>query len=168
MKRPIRMFFILLTLFCCIVSATYAQPKVGSKAPDFTITLSNGTKTSLSSLKGKAVLVHFWATWCPPCVRELPGMDKLAKKLSSQKNPKLVFIGICVSDEEKNRADFMNKNKYTFPCGLDSDGSVAANKYAVSGIPTSVLVGPDGTVLDIKVGMMTEDELAKFVKKYAD
>ena len=168
MKTRLRFFLLSLFIFFCLASPVLASPKTGDKAPNFTITFSDGTKTSLSSLQGKAVLIHFWATWCPPCVRELPGMDKLAKKLAGQKNAKLVFIGICVSDEEKNRADFMNKNKYTFPCGLDEDGSVAANKYGVQGIPTTILVGPDGTILNIHVGMMNDDELAKFVKDYAN
>ena len=157
-------------LFVILLAAipAVAQPAVGDKAPDFTIQLSNGTKTTLSSLKGKAVLVHFWATWCPPCVRELPGMNKLAVKLASQKDSKLVFIGICVSDTEKNRDSFMKKNSYTFPCGLDESGDVAANKYGVQGIPTSVLVSPDGKILKENVGMMSEKELAEFVKGYAE
>lgn len=162
-------FFALAFILCVSVLSLSAQAvKEGSTAPDFTIQLANGPKTTLSSLKGQAVLVHFWATWCPPCVRELPGMDKLAKKIAAQKNPKLVFIGICVSDEEKSRADFMKQNKYTFPCGLDADGTIAANKYGVSGIPSSFLVSPDGKIIKQHIGMMSENELATFVKGYAD
>ena len=163
MKKTLPVFLFILML---IVAPAVSQTNIGDKAPDFTIQLSNGTKATLSSFKGKAVLVHFWATWCPPCVRELPGMNKLAVKLATQKNPNLVFIGICVSDTEKNRASFMKKNNYTFPCGLDENGSIAANKYNVSGIPTSVLVSPEGTILNENVGMMTEAQLADFVKAY--
>jgi len=149
-----------------VVSLASCKPAKKTLAPDFTIQLSDGTQKTLSALKGKAVLIHFWATWCPPCVKELPGMDALAKKIAAQKNTKLEFIGICVSDTEQNRASFMQKNNYTFPCGLDENGTIAANKYGVQGIPTSVLVSPEGEIIKTNVGMMTEAQLADFVKEY--
>ncbi|MCI1208888.1 MAG: TlpA family protein disulfide reductase [Treponema sp.] len=143
-------------------------PAKGSVAPDFTLKMSDGSTTTLSSLQGKAVLLHFWATWCPPCRRELPGMNELAKKISSQgKSGKLQFVAVCVSDTEKNRASFMDENDYTFPGGLDSTGKIAS-LYGVQGIPTSVLISPSGKILNIAVGAMSESQLANFVSDYAD
>ena len=93
-------------------------------------------------------------------------MNELAEKLSKQgKSSKLTFVAVCVSDTEKSRADFMAKNGYTFPGGLDATGRVAS-LYNVQGIPTSVLISPDGKILDISVGAMTEDQLSKFVLNY--
>ena len=155
--------FLLFTPAACAKSSTTEKD-----APDFTITLSDGTTKTLSQLKGKAVLVHFWATWCPPCREEFPGMNALAEKLITQKNNKLEFIGICISDTEENRASFMSKNKYTFPCGLDENGDIAAIKYNVQGIPTTILISPKGKILKQNVGMMTESQLADFVKDYVE
>lgn len=162
MKKLISMFCILFAL-----AAVSAQSvKKGAAAPDFNIALSTGEKVSLSSYKGKAVLLHFWATWCPPCRHELPEMNALAEKLAKEgTGAKLVFLAVCVSDTEEARAQFMKDNKYTFRGGLDKTGAVA-DKYGVQGIPTSVLISPDGKIEDINVGMMTKESLAKFISAY--
>lgn len=137
-----------------------------SPAPDFSITLSSGETKKCSDYKGKAVLLHFWATWCPPCRAELPEMNALAEQLQAQReNAKLAFLGICVSDTEKSRADFMEKNGYTFPGGLDQKGEIAS-LYGIQGIPASILISADGTVLDIHVGRMTSSMLHSFIEGY--
>lgn len=138
----------------------------GKKAPNFSIVASDGAQVKLSNYKGKALLLHFWATWCPPCRKELPSMEKFSQR-TSEKNSRIAFFAICVSDTEKNRATFMKQNKYTFAGALDERGDVAL-KYGVQGIPTSVLISPDGIVEKIHVGMMSESQLDTFTKKYAN
>ena len=142
-----------------------------SKAPDFNLKLSdkgNGRQVSLKDYEGKTLLLHFWATWCPPCRAELPGMQALFEKLESQGDArKLEFLAVCVSDTEDARSAFMKENSYTFTGALDQSGIVAA-RYGVQGIPTSVLIGPDGTVLKLNVGMMSEEKLAQFVEGYVE
>jgi len=104
---------------CLAVSSASAQNiREGAAAPDFQITLSTGRQVKLSDYRGKAVLLHFWATWCPPCRVELPEMNKLAEKLDTDKNAKLAFLAVCVSDQEKSRADFMKKNTTRLPAAL--------------------------------------------------
>ena len=147
-------------------SSLFAQNiREGAAAPDFTMTLSSGEQLKLSDCKGTAVLLHFWATWCPPCRVELPEMNKLAEKLNANPNAKLQFLAVCISDTEKNRASFMQKNKYTFSGGLDSDNAIAL-KYNVQGIPMSVLISSDGKIEKIHVGMMNKTQLAEFIKSY--
>ena len=142
--------------------------KSALKAPDFTITLSTGETKKISDYQGKAVLLHFWATWCPPCILELPGMNALAEKLESQgEQSQLDFLAICISDTEENRSNFMKKNGYTFPGGLDESGKIAA-RYGIQGVPTSILISPQGEILDYNVGMMTEAQLAQFVRDYVE
>lgn len=142
-----------------------------SKAPDFKLKLvdkENGRQVSLKDYEGKALLLHFWATWCPPCRAELPGMQAFFEKLESQgDSKKLEFLAVCVSDTEDERSAFMKENNYTFTGALDKSGIVAAS-YGVQGIPTTVLIGPDGTVLKTNVGMMSEEQLAQFVKGYVE
>jgi cytochrome c biogenesis protein CcmG, thiol:disulfide interchange protein DsbE len=156
---------IILVALIAASSASAQNINKGAAAPDFTLMLSTGKQVKLSDYKGKAVLLHFWATWCPPCRAELPEMNKLAVKLAGEKNAKLTFLAVCVSDKEKSRADFMKKNNYTFTGGLDKDGSIAG-KYAVQGIPTSILISPDGKIEKIRVGAMSPSGLADFISAY--
>lgn len=164
-KKALAVF---LSLSFLTLSVSAAGIKTGSPAPDFSLKLTDGTNIKLSDYRGKAVLLHFWATWCPPCRIELPGMDAFAKKIADQgEDAKIVFLAVCISDTEENRAAFMETNGYTFPGGLDASGK-SARLYNVAGIPTSVLIDPEGKIENINVGMMTEEQLADFVKNYAE
>ena len=155
-------------MICFITFSLSAQTiKKGADAPNFPIKSPNGKVIKLSDYKGKAVLLHFWATWCPPCRKELPGMEELSKKLDAQgESAKLAFLGICISDTAKNQSAFMKKNNYTFLSCLDETDEVAS-LYKIQGVPTSILISPDGKILSINVGMMNEKQLADFVKDYA-
>lgn len=162
MKNIKKFFVVALFVFVGFDFGVFAKDlKVSDVAPDFTIKVQDGSEFSLSAQKGKPVLLHFWATWCPPCIRELPEMQKLSDDLAESK---LEFIAVCISDSEANKAAFMKKNNYTFPCALDELGDIVASKYNVSGIPTSILIGADGKILKINVGMMSAKQLEAFVK----
>ena len=145
--------------------------KVGSNAPDFSLQLQQDGKPSdktvtLSSYKGKILFLHFWATWCPPCKLELPHMESLAKKLASQGDKaKMEFLAVCISDSQKALTSFMQKNGYTFPSALDEPGLVAM-KYGIQGVPTSILISPEGKILKIQIGMMNQKQLENFVADY--
>ena len=145
--------------------------KVGSNAPDFSLQLQQDGKPSdktvtLNSYKGKVLFLHFWATWCPPCKVELPHMESLAKKLASQGDKaKMKFLAVCISDSQKALTSFMQKNGYTFPSALDEPGLVAM-KYGIQGVPTSILISPEGKILKIQVGMMNQKQLENFVADY--
>lgn len=163
MKKRIYLSILIAAVFSF---AAEAQIKAGNDAPDFTMTLSTGETVQLSSYaaKGEAVLLHFWATWCPPCRAELPGIDALEKRLEKS-HSSLKVLCVCVGDEEKSRAAFMKKNGYTFTGGLDADGT-AASLYGVSGIPMSVIIGKDGKVQKVHLGRMSEEELKRFAAGY--
>ena len=159
--------FIALIISFMVLSVSAQTARKGAAAPDFSLKSSDGKALKLSDYKGKAVLLHFWATWCPPCRKELPEMENLYKKLKSQgDSAKLAFLGVCISDTAKNQSTFMKKNNYTFLTCLDEVGEVA-NLYSIQGVPTSILISPEGKILAINVGMMSEKQLADFVKDYA-
>ena len=145
--------------------------KVGANAPDFSLQLQQDGKASdktvtLNSYKGKVLFLHFWATWCPPCKVELPHMESLAKKLASQGDKaKMEFLAVCISDSQKSLTSFMQKNGYTFASALDEPGLVAM-KYGIQGVPTSILISPEGKILKIQVGMMNQKQLENFVADY--
>lgn len=163
-----RFLAIFLVLTLCAGFAFSADIKQGNIAPDFSIQLLDGTTVKLSEItkSGKAVLLHFWATWCPPCIRELPSMNKLSQNIKNEgKNSKIAFLGISVSDTKKDCVNFIKKNDYSFPCGVDETGTIAS-LYGIQGIPASILISPNGKIEKIHVSMMTPQMIADFVKDY--
>src|SRR5258705_7670909 len=99
---------------------------INEKAPVFALVDSNGKKVDLGELKGKVVIVDFWATWCGPCKASFPGMQKMVSKYKEDPNVKFVFIDTWERGDEKpkNAADFIANNKYSFHVLLDNDSKV--------------------------------------------
>ncbi len=129
----------------------------GELAPDFTLTTIDGRVVRLSALRGSVVVLDFWATWCPPCVKALPLLQKFATSAEASGQPIEVY-GVNVrerlrtADQKRKRvADFWRARGYTMPTLLDLDDSVS-RAYQVGGIPTTVIVGPDGRVFKVHVG----------------
>jgi peroxiredoxin len=116
-------------------------PRNELPAPDFTLQNSNGNSVSLSDFKGKAVLLNFWATWCVPCKKELPSMQKLYEAL---KLDGVEVIAISIDrDKQKRIHQYINDYKLTFPVLLDPSQKVRKD-YFILGLPTSYLIGADG------------------------
>lgn len=162
--------FLLIAAVCTLaLSAASAKgPHIGDYAQDFEISLIDGGKVKLSSFRGKAVLLHFWATWCPPCQKELPEMDALAKQIAQKgSSSKLAFLAVCVSDTQKAAERYLKKNGFTFSGGLDEDGNIA-DVYGVEGIPASILISPDGKIEKMSVGMMSRADLDAFIAPSAN
>lgn len=123
---------------------------VGKPAPDFTLASFEGQEVKLSDQKGKVVLIDFWATWCPPCRESLPHVQKLSDdKAMADKG--LVVWAVNAREAKDKIEPFMKQNKYSFSVPMDKDGK-AMTAYHVSGIPTTIVVGRDGTVKNAFVG----------------
>ena len=113
-------------------------------APDFTFPGLDGKMVSLSDYKGKVVLLNIWATWCPPCVEEMPSMERLYQKFKGQN-----FEILAVSIDEpglKVVAPFMKKSNLTFPALIDSEGAIKA-VYGITGIPESFIIDKQGNLI---------------------
>ena len=93
-------------LFICFTTFSFAL-EIGDKAPNFKVELSDGKKVSLSDYKGKYLFLHFWATWCGPCRKELPELQQFYKSLSP--SSKIQFLAVCISDTKKSMDSFMKK-----------------------------------------------------------
>ncbi len=124
----------------------------GDLAPDFTAETADGSTFVLSEQKGKVVLLNFWATWCGPCVREMPAFEKL--NLEYGEEVELLAVN---SMEDKDTVErFISDNGYTFPIAYDEEGAVCM-KYPSDGIPYTLVIGKDGTVENIYVGARDAD-----------
>jgi thiol-disulfide isomerase/thioredoxin len=127
-------------------------PSLPDEAPDFALKTLSGEPVSLSSLRGKTVVLNFWATWCGPCRTEIPWFSKFATE-----NPDVVVLGIATDGTEDELRAATAQLGITYPV-LRAD-SATQRAYGVNTIPTTVVVEPDGSVGTVHVGLMTGIQL---------
>ncbi|UOY93232.1 redoxin domain-containing protein [Ectobacillus sp. JY-23] len=141
-----------------------AGPEIGKPAPDFELQALDGSKVKLSALKGKKVILNFWATWCPPCKEEMPDMQKYYT--AHQNDVVIVAVNYTVSErangQEKVRT-FASENGLTFPILLDTQSTVS-NTYKVISLPTSYFVDEKGIVRQKYIGPMSEAFMEQTIK----
>jgi peroxiredoxin len=129
------------------------SPQAGFTAPDFTLDKLGGGTVSLSDLQGQAVLVNFWATWCPPCRAEMPAIQRVYDRYRDQG---FTVLAVDLQESDSQVADFAAEMGLTFPILMDRDGSVFA-RYRVMGLPSTFFVDRDGVIQDVALGgPMTE------------
>jgi len=142
------------------VAATTDPPKVGRPAPDFELTLIDGTKVRLSDMKGRPVWINFWATWCPPCRAENPDIEEVYNEHKDSDG--LVLLAPAIGEGRDTVAGYMERTDLKYPVGTDPTTQIAAN-YRVLGIPTHVFVDREGIVRDMRVGAMSKKTMEKKV-----
>ena len=136
---------------------------VGASAPDFSVTTLTGRKLSLKGLRGQYVFIDFWATWCPPCVAELPQLKRLAEATKDRTD--FLMLGISLDQDRATLERFVKARGVSWPqvVGLAGGATQAATNYEVSGIPSTFLIDPDGNIA--AVGLRGEG-LVKAVGEY--
>ncbi len=155
-------------------AAPKAPPKVGDVAPDFALNDMEGKPLALKDLRGKVVLLDFWATWCPPCRAVMPELQKMHEELGDRG---LVVLGmnswegrgkLAPADADAQAIKFKHDNKYTYQGTLRADDT--AKVYGVTGIPAMFAIGPDGKLIGHWVGSGAADVAAMktTVKKAVD
>jgi thiol-disulfide isomerase/thioredoxin len=159
MKKPLS--WCLATVLVLGMAVTASATKSGERAPTFTLQDTSGHNVDLASYKGKVVFVDFWAHWCAPCKKELPVLDKLAKRYA----PKgVVFLAINVDNDKKDALAFLSSvGISSLSVLLDPKGTVAG-KYAPSSMPSSFVIDTDGTIRFVNAGYVAGDE-KKFVQQ---
>lgn len=139
-----------------IVSPSARGINEGDTAPDFELPLLNGDTVKLSDLKGKKVLINFWATWCPPCKEEMPELERFYEEHGDE----ITIIAINATGSERNEEavhDFIEEYGYTFPVAIDNNNETT-DTYMAMTIPTSYFIGSDGIIqAPRKVGPMSYD-----------
>jgi thiol-disulfide isomerase/thioredoxin len=128
-------------------------------APAFALLDLNGNKVSSDDLKGKVVVMDFWATWCGPCKASFPGMQKMVNKYKDDPNVKFVFVDTWENGEnkKKNAEDFINNNKYTFHVLMDDDNKLV-EQFKIEGIPTKFVLDKNGMIRFKEVGWSGSDD----------
>jgi len=139
-----------------------AAAQGATPATDFTLNRLDGTPVSLSQYRGKVVLVNFWATWCPPCVREMPS---LVRVYEHYRDKGFVILGVNTTyqDEREKVAQFVRDQKVSFPVLLDLTGESNAG-YGSRLMPTSYLIDQQGRIVYTHVGQIDEVTLAERVR----
>jgi peroxiredoxin len=127
----------------------YSPLKLGHPAPNFMFPGLDGKMVSLSDYRGHVVLVNVWATWCPPCVDEMPSMERLYKELKGE-NFEILAVSIDALGT-KAVAPFMKKYNLSFPALMDSDATIKT-LYQTSGVPESFIVNQEGFLVQKIIG----------------
>jgi peroxiredoxin len=134
-----------------ILALRLRQPRpvdVGEKAPDFTLAALTRGSLSLHDFGRQVVVLNFWATWCPPCVEETPGLEKFAEQMRMQG---VAVVGVSVDQDVEALQTFAAQQRLSFPIGRDPDQSVA-NRYGTFQFPETYIIDQDGRVAEKLIG----------------
>lgn len=137
-------------------------------APDFTLTDQFGEEHTLSDYKGKTVFLNFWATWCPPCKREMPEIQKLYEDYGGNEDD-LIVLGVAGPNmgregDVDSIKDFLEENEYTFPVVMDETG-ILFSQYGISAFPTTFMIDKDGNVFGYVESALTGEIMENIVQQ---
>ena len=127
------------------------SPRQGFLAPDFTLDTLDGNKVTLSELRGKIVIVNFWATWCPPCRAETPALEK---SYEQYKDSGVIILGVDLTNQDSlsDVKAFVQEFELAYPILLDRDGTVSSTLYQIKGLPSTFFVNHEGIIRTVLVG----------------
>src|SRR6266704_642249 len=153
----------LLIVLSGLLGMAARPPLVGSPAPEIVLKDLQGRDVKLSDLRGKVVLVNFWATWCKPCKEEMPAMQASYDKL---RDKGFVVLAVNELEDVEKVAEHIRTHRHTFLVVMDHDNRVA-NQYGVVGLPASFLIDRQGLVREHIFGnLLTEERIAELVRRY--
>ncbi len=131
-------------------------------APDFTLVALDGGAVRMVDLRGKVVLLNFWATWCPPCKAEMPDLDALHRTYGESQG--LIVLGVNLQEDPGTVAPFVHEHDLSFPILLDADGHVTSDLYHVRPLPTSFIIDRQGHIRDVWNGQIAREAMLTRLK----
>jgi cytochrome c biogenesis protein CcmG/thiol:disulfide interchange protein DsbE len=138
------------------------QQRASGPAPNFTFTTFDGQTINTADLKGKGVVVNFWASWCDPCRDEAAFLQEAAER---EKDKGIVFLGLDYLDQEPEAKAYLAQYGITYPSGPDIQ-SQAARQYGIKGVPETYFVSPQGEIVQAVIGPVTSAaQLEGFLNK---
>ena len=153
MKKIIGIIFLMISLVSFSNSA---------KAPDFNLKDQYGVTHSLENYKGKVIFLNFWATWCPPCKKEMPDVESIYKEYGENKKD-VVILGVN-SEKENEVKKFLKDKGYTFPTVIDENSEVM-RKYFIQAFPTSFVIDKEGNVYGYAMGGLTKEQIKQIIEE---
>ncbi len=142
------------------IDAPGAAARISAPAPDFEWVAPDGSKRSLGGLRGRPVVINFWATWCLPCRNEMPLLERTAAA-----RPEVTFLAVDLDEDGEQVRAFFDELGLTKLEPLLDVGSQTARRYGLASVPSTFFVGPDGTIRHIEIGEMDEARLARGLEK---
>ncbi|HEX6988713.1 MAG TPA: TlpA disulfide reductase family protein [Bacillota bacterium] len=132
--------------------STADAPVVGRRAPDFNLQLLQGGTVNLAQFRGRPVLLNFWASWCPPCVEEMPALQQVAGE------GRAAVLAVNVGESGSEAAAFLRRHDIDLPVALDGQGELIT-RYRVAGLPQTFFIDADGVIRHVERGAMTYQEI---------
>jgi len=152
---------IVFTIYTNLTKERTALIQVGDDAPDFALVDMNGEKHQLSDYKGKGVFLSFWGTWCKPCEREFPLMDK---QYQVYKDQGLEILAVNIGESDFAVQKFIDRKGLTFPVLIDDKKSVMET-YKINPLPTTLLINPNGKIEKVITGEMNEEMIKDYMEQ---
>ncbi len=168
MNKMLKAIPVIMLASCLLITSCSAgaeqDTNIGNLAPDFQLPDLDGQSISLSNLRGKPVLINFWATWCPPCRAEMPYLQEIFEEWSGKS---LVVLAINVGESHSKVEEFMQSNNLSLPVLLDIKQAVAI-KYNIQFFPTTFFIDKDGIIQVKTIGAFPskaaiEEKLSKII-----
>ncbi len=168
-RRSIFRLIILAILFGAIVFTIYNSftkekkevLQVGDEAPNFELVDMNGEKHQLSDYKGQGVFLNFWGTWCEPCEREFPIINRYYQVYKTQG---LQVLAVNIAESDFVVQNYIDRKGLTFPVLIDKSKSVMGT-YNINPLPTTVLINPEGKIENIITGEMSETAIRSYMEQ---
>jgi peroxiredoxin len=167
--NAVKILILLLILgIVAIVAARLRSPRpvdIGETAPEFTLPALTQGSLSLRDFRRHVVVLNFWATWCPPCVEETPGLEQFAEKMRAQG---VTVIGVSVDQDAGAVQTFAAQQHLSFPIARDSDRSIAS-RYGTFQFPETYIIDRDGKVAEKLIGAVDwqDPRVSTFVQELA-
>lgn len=159
------LFFLMVGLIGWALYQSFSQdqasrPEVGEVVPDFALTTLDGKEGKLSDLRGKAVMINFWASWCEPCRTEMPAMQEAYEKYKDQG---FEIVAVNIAETEVTANSFARQYGLTFPIWMDKDREVT-RLYKIGPIPSSLFVDPNGKIVYRYEGPVNVSQLDSIIQ----